>query len=613
MKKIVAILFVLALALPAMADTVSLTKATDAASAFFNAGSQTRAGRVTPQLVCMGAEVTRSPYSAPFYVFNNPQGGWIMIAGEDSGHAILGWSDKGSFDPTDIPANAAAWFEEYANQITWARTHFLPQSESSAREWSDLLEGRLRSTPTPVKVLSTAKWGQSNPYNMLCPTIRGNHAVTGCVATAMAITMRYHQHPTKGTGTIGGYTLKTKIGPDSTLTAPTVVLDEDSGYDWSNMPLEAPGSWNDAQKEAVAKLIYHCGLAAEMDYGLTGSSAATTKAYRSLVQRMGYDASAMILNRESYTISEWEHLIKNEFDNGRVVIIDGYNPTGSGAGHCFVGDGYDSDNRIHINWGWNGSASDGYFASTYLRPGTAGDSSSGDYRKGQNAIIGIRPRATNISEFLFRITQEFVIVNDINYSASGYPFDVSFGIANDGHYIAKCSLGVFLCGYDNTMKELCKEKNYGSLSPGSYYPASSTRTYWTSCQMTTLASSGLKPALGDKIMVAFADSSSTYHLVTAKTNFSLNNNIPVYDIPFIKVTNDGIYSVGDYFECTIVNARIAPAEMTVDWSFDGAPIELDEVLGQACIRLTATGDHTVKAVVTIGGERQTLIQEIRVE
>lgn len=610
MKKVIIILLGLILAIPSFAETVSQSKATSAAAAFFNNGVATRSN-VNPFLVWTGGNGTRAPYAPPFYVFNNPNGGWVVIAGENSGRAVLAWSDKGVFDPNDMAESTAAWFAAYAEEINAARSRNLTPTEESLREWSELLQGRIRRTQGVL--LNTAAWGQSNPYNLQCPTINGKHAVSGCVATALAITMRYHQHPSKGTGTVGGYTLKTKVNSDSTLTAPTVNLDEDSGYDWSNMPLGTPGGWNSTQKDAVAKLIYHCGLASEMKYGLGGSSAPTAKAFRSLVANMGYDASAVILNRESYTISEWVALLKNEFDNDRVVIFDGYNPSGSGSGHCFVGDGYDSDDRIHINWGWNGSASDGYFASTYLRPGTAEDASSGDYRQGQNVIIGIRPSTTNISEMLFRITQEFEMVTDINYNASGYPFDVSFGIANDGQYTAKCTVQLYLCGYDNTMKEPCKMKSYGQLSPGYYIQASSTRSYWTDCKMTSLASSGLKPELGDKFMAAVEDSSSTYRLVTRKTSFSLNNNIPVYDIPFIAVKDGGVYSVGEYFDCVIVNSRTAPNAMTVTWSFDGTPVTLDEVIGQASVKLTDPGDHTVKAVVEIGGETQTLVQKIRVE
>ena len=612
MRKIIIILIGLVLAIPALADTISQTKATDAAAAFFNKGVATRSN-VNPFLVWTGGDGTRAPYAPPFYVFNNPNGGWVVISGEDSGRAILAWSDRGLFDPNNMAESTAGWFAAYAEEINAARSRNDSSSEESLKEWSDLLEGHVRRTPSPVVVLTTAKWGQSNPYNNLCPTIRGEHAVTGCVATAMAITMRYHQHPAKGTGTIGGYTLKTKIGPDSTLTAPTVVLDEDSGYDWASMPLETPSNWSDTEKDAVAKLIYHCGLASKMNYGLGGSGASTADAFLSLVANMGYDASAIMVNRESYTISEWEALIKKELDNARVVIFDGYNPSGSGSGHCFVGDGYDSDDRIHINWGWDGHSSDGYYASTYFHPSTAGDASGGDYRKKQNVIIGIHPQIDNTSNFAFRIRDEFQMVTEIDYSSSGYPFDIGFGIANDGHYAAKCTLRVYLCSYDNATKLTCKTNSYGKLSAGSYFPASTTRSYWTGCKMTSLASNGLKPALGDKIMLAYADSSSVYHLITAKTNFSLNNNIPVYDIPFIAVKDGGVYSVGEYFDCVIVNSRTAPANMTVAWYFNDSPVALDEVLGQARIHLTSPGDHTIKAVVTINGETQTLVQKILVE
>ena len=45
--------------------------------------------------------------------------------------------------------------------------------------------------------------------------------------------------------------------------------------------------------------------------------------------------------------------------------------TGSAGGHCFVADGYDSNNYLHINWGWGGT-SDGYFDCDALNPDVLG-------------------------------------------------------------------------------------------------------------------------------------------------------------------------------------------------------------------------------------------------
>lgn len=44
-------------------------------------------------------------------------------------------------------------------------------------------------------LLETANWSQGEPYNRQTPTIKGKHTVTGCVATAMGIIMKYHEYP----------------------------------------------------------------------------------------------------------------------------------------------------------------------------------------------------------------------------------------------------------------------------------------------------------------------------------------------------------------------------------------------------------------------------------
>ena len=612
MKKIVAILFVLALSIPAMADTVSLTKATDAASAFFNAGSQTRAGRVTPQLVWMGAEVTRSPYSAPFYVFNNPQGGWIMIAGEDSGHAILGWSDEGRFDPSDLPANAAAWFEEYANQITWARTHFLPQSESSAREWSDLLEGRLRRTPTPVRILDNmATWNQSSPYNQLCPRISdsevsystGTRTYTGCVATATAIVMRHYSHPAQGTGTVGGYAKYISAEDiDPSPAAPSVDLGADvDGYDWASMPLGAPSS--DAQKAAVAKLMFQIGLAVEMRFGTGGSSSYQRKIQTALINNFGYDPSMRMVNRKDYDGSAWLGLFKSELDAGRPLIIAGRKSDGTG-GHEFVAEGYDSDDNIRINWGWGGS-SNGYFALTYFKT-TAGDNSGSDYRYSQTLLIGIKPNEGGDASNGLRIYDTgFYLLSEPDFTDPEKDFNVFLSIVNPSGAAAPCSLRVYVANYTGALQEISSVSawNRADLAPNTYI----SKNPWA-CNLRYYTT----PVFGDKLIVCYKNTAGDYVRLPGRGE-TFNDEIPLFDEPVIAVKNNGVYSVGEYFDFHIVNTRTPSSGMTVVWTLDGETVEPDGTTGQTYLKLTAAGDHIVKAVVTIGGETQTLIQEIHVE
>lgn len=89
----------------------------------------------------------------------------------------------------------------------------------------------------------------------------------------------------------------------------------------------------------------------------------------------------------------------------------------------------------------------------------------------------------------------------------------------------------------------------------------------------------------------------------------------MYDVPFIAVKDGGVYSVGEYFDFEIVNSRTAPSDMNVIWTFDTESITPDEIYGKASRLLTsddAGKTHTIKAVVTIDGIKQTLVQQITV-
>ena len=54
-----------------------------------------------------------------FYIFNASSNGFIIVAGDDNVTPILGYSDKGAFDPSNLPQNVAKWLEGYKNQIRY--------------------------------------------------------------------------------------------------------------------------------------------------------------------------------------------------------------------------------------------------------------------------------------------------------------------------------------------------------------------------------------------------------------------------------------------------------------------------------------------------------------
>ena len=201
---------------------------------------------------------------ADYFVFNVPgDGGFVIVAGDDRVRPVLGYSDAGNFDPDNLPENLRAWLAGYQKQIAWANDKGIEATPAISAEWNHYVNGTALRSVGSGALLETANWGQNEPYNRMTPEISGRHAVTGCVATAMGIVMKFHKYPTKAVnppeynyysvdGRYGGYQ-----------------LDYSGGYDWDNMlPAYSGVSYTDTQADAVAKLLYHCGANVEMKYAI---------------------------------------------------------------------------------------------------------------------------------------------------------------------------------------------------------------------------------------------------------------------------------------------------------------------------------------------------------
>lgn len=74
-------------------------------------------------------------------------------------------------------------------QVAYAAEH--PDNVRPRREQADR---------EPIGPLCDTRWNQSYPYNKFCPTVDDRRSVTGCVATAMAQVMKYHNWPETGEG-----------------------------------------------------------------------------------------------------------------------------------------------------------------------------------------------------------------------------------------------------------------------------------------------------------------------------------------------------------------------------------------------------------------------------
>ncbi|MBQ7711974.1 MAG: C10 family peptidase [Bacteroidales bacterium] len=335
-----------------------------------------------------------------FYVFNAEGGGFVMVAGDDCVRPILAYSLDRLFQVGQMPANLRSWLEGYNDEIarqkrlalerkTTVEAH--PVVDIVADEWRRLTSGDAleASLPTSVAPLMATTWDQSPRYNALCPydTLNGDYSVAGCVATATAQIMKYWNHPATG---YGSHSYQSNFGPLSADFGATT-------YAWNNMPTALTAASSQTEINAVAELLYHIGVAVEMDYSATGSGAQTyswngapmASSQFAWMQYFKYAPDIAVIPRSGSDDNTFSALMRGEIDQSRPISFTGRSATG---GHNFVLDGYDNYNNFHINWGWGGYC-DGYYTIGALNPapgGTGGNSTS-SYNDGNVAMIGIRP------------------------------------------------------------------------------------------------------------------------------------------------------------------------------------------------------------------------------
>ena len=275
--------------------------------------------------------------------------GTVIVNKDSEQEAVLGYSDS-SFDLDNMPCGLKWWFEAMDAAL---------QRPNNGKTASNVPA----QLPASVSPLVSCQWGQGSPYNSQCP----NGAQVGCVAVAMGQVMYANSFPYRGSGSHsysnGGQQLTVDFG--------------NTTYNWSQM-----------DEDEVAKLLYHCGVAVNMDY-TSGSYTHTSNAATALSQYFRYKTDARYISRSAYSTSEWTEILFGNLAAGHPVIYRGTQESAtSSSGHAFVIDGYDASGNVHVNWGWKGNM-DGYYDLSTLQL-MFGDS----YQYNQAMVCDIVPSET---------------------------------------------------------------------------------------------------------------------------------------------------------------------------------------------------------------------------
>lgn len=304
------------------------------------------------------------PKEELIYIFHLKPKGYVMVSADKRAYPVLSYSFNNNFDIENHNVSANYLIELYKTEIRYARKNKLKAHNKIAQRWKKFGKAHeefITEAYTRDEVineisplLGNIEWGQTARYSHLDPTYNKscpNNAATGCAATAMGQIMKYYAHPPHSIGSntyYGKYGVTTKTFGNS--------------YDWDNMPdrLDQEGI-TDAQIDKVAVLLYDCGLATDMQYGLAKDkeSANNTKpAEKGLNLVFGYNTELKSLASDyGNDWNLWEQKLKDELNNERPILYTGDKPS-SKKGHFWVIDGYKefNDGKIeyHCNMGWEG-------------------------------------------------------------------------------------------------------------------------------------------------------------------------------------------------------------------------------------------------------------------
>jgi hypothetical protein len=325
--------------------------------------------------------------SEPIYyaIYLEPSG-FVIVPADDLVEPIIAFVVRGRFDPSDdnplgalvsrdVPARIAAvrgvqvstGGNAQNKDVRERQAAFEKSCLKAQGKWAQLedYDETAETTAIPsgsdvwVQPFVQSTWDQGDVDDLPCYNYyTPNNYFCGCVATAMAQLLRYHEHQPVGGIGVKEFTITVDGDP---CTAYTRGGDGAGGpYVWSEMVLQPDNSITEEQRKAIGALCYDAGISVEMDYSGGGSGASLFDARDRLLDTFGY----------SNAIRKWGPAIGAVLNGMINPNLDANHPVilgirSSSSGHAIVCDGYGYDNSTlyhHINLGWGGSGETTWYA-----------------------------------------------------------------------------------------------------------------------------------------------------------------------------------------------------------------------------------------------------------
>lgn len=367
----------------------------------------------------------------PYYVFNADEDkGFVIVSGDDRTEPIIGYAEEGSFDADNIPGGLQFLLDCFAEETQSM------ESEETASNTARKVVALPRRTVTPF---NPRRWYQSGPYNNFCPKDGDKRCSTGCLATAVAITIGCFNWPAQTTA-IPAYTTSTRGFKMPELPPLTI--------DWEHMLDRYDGTYTMEEANAIANFMLYVAQGIKSDFTKDAVNAYISAALNAYVNYFDFDPGIRHISADDYdTVNDFIDIVYGEISQGRPVMLDGFSlgtPTSSAAGHAFICDGYEQNDMFHIDWGWTGYCN-GYFRLTVLNPYKT--TRNRNYTNKLGATVGIQPNGWKSNDE-FSYEKEDMALQLLSITPSGD----NIRVALQNAYNEKLDFDNALALYDDSLQ-----------------------------------------------------------------------------------------------------------------------------------------------------------------
>ena len=381
---VAALTLLVALSLPwqtANADPVSAGQAEAMVKGWIKLSASplgAKLGAEIKEVVSFHDDQARAAY---YVVYLNPSG-FAIVPADDFVEPIVAFASGGRYDPSPSNPFGALASQDLLSRVVavrrgrWqAAAELRERIEEAQRKWrwfadpASALDSKGIGSVSDERVapLVASRWSQTSVsgnacYNYYTPPNAAGSASNypcGCVATAMAQLMRFHQHPAVGVGT-GSFTIYVNGS------AQTRSLRGGNGlggtYAWGSMTLVPTSGVTLAGRQAIGALCHDAGVSVNMSYTSSGSGTDTRLAANAFRNTFDYANAVRAWNSGSnFTQTNLHDMLNPNLDAALPTLLG---ISGSVGGHAIVCDGYGYSSSTlyhHLNMGWAGS-SDAWYA-----------------------------------------------------------------------------------------------------------------------------------------------------------------------------------------------------------------------------------------------------------